>query len=102
MLAKGVFIPASVLTNPVNASETTAQIALKKKNGTLRELGLSDRQIEVLSLLVQGLPNKLIARKLAFAEPTVKSHVTAALRALNVGNRTQAVLAVGRLGYTFK
>jgi DNA-binding NarL/FixJ family response regulator len=102
VLAKGVFIPASVLTNPVNAGETTAQIALKKKNGTLRELGLSDRQIEVLSLLVQGLPNKLIARKLALAEPTVKSHVTAALRALNVGNRTQAVLAVGRLGYTFK
>ena len=102
VLAKGVFIPASVLTNPVNASETTAQIALKKKNGTLRELGLSDRQIEVLSLLVQGLPNKLIARKLAFAEPAVKSHVTAALRALKVGNRTQAVLAVGRLGYTFK
>jgi DNA-binding NarL/FixJ family response regulator len=102
VLAKGVYIPASVLTNPFNASETTPKSMLEKKNGTLRELGLSERQIEVLSLMVQGLPNKLIARKLVLSEPTVKSHVTAALRALNVGNRTQAVLAVGRLGYTFK
>ncbi len=102
VLAKGVYIPASVLTNPFNASETTPKSMLEKKNGTLRELGLSERQIEVLSLMVQGLPNKLIARKLALSEPTVKSHVTAALRALNVGNRTQAVLAVGRLGYTLK
>lgn len=102
VLAKGVYIPASVLTNPFNASETTPKSMLEKKNGTLRELGLSERQIEVLSLMVQGLPNKLIARKLALSEPTVKSHVTSALRALNVGNRTQAVLAVGRLGYTLK
>lgn len=102
VLAKGVYVPSSVLTNPLNAGETSPQTALRKKNGTLRELGLSERQIEVLSLVVQGLPNKLIARKLSLSEPTVKSHVTAALRALNVGNRTQAVLAVGKLGYTFR
>ena len=103
VLAKGVYIPASVLTNPINANETTPKSMLEKKNGTLRELGLSDREIEVLSLMVQGLSNKLIARKLTLSEPPVKSHVRVAfLRALNVDNRTQAVLAVGRLGYTFK
>ena len=101
VLAKGVYIPPSVLTNPINASDATPKSMMERKSGTLRELGLSDREIEVLSLVVQGLPNKLIARKLALSEPTVKSHVSAALRALNVGNRTQAVLAVGRLGYTF-
>jgi DNA-binding NarL/FixJ family response regulator len=102
VLAKGVYIPPSVLTSQTDSSEATRKRSAEKKTQSLRELGLSDRQIEVLSLLVQGLPNKLIARKLSLAEPTVKSHVTAALRALNVGNRTQAVLAVGRLGFTFK
>jgi DNA-binding NarL/FixJ family response regulator len=101
VLAREVYIPASVITNPLHAVETTAQAALVNKSAALRDLGLSDRQIEVLSLLVQGLPNKLIARKLGLAEPTVKSHVAATFRALGVGNRTQAVLAVGQLGYRF-
>lgn len=102
VMAKGVYIPASVLTNPLNAGEITPQTAMVNKSAALHESGLSERQIEVLSLLVQGLPNKLIARKLDVAEATVKSHVAAIFRALGVGNRTQAVLAVGQLGYTFK
>ena len=64
-------------------------------------MGMSDREIQVLELLVQGLPNKLIARQLNVSEPTVKAHVAAALRILNVRNRTQAVLAIGRLKYAF-
>lgn len=102
VFANGVYIPPSVLTSPVNASQTPPAQAVLRKGATLRELGLSERQIEVLALVVQGMPNKLIARKLDIAEATVKNHVTAALRALNVSNRTQAVLAVGQLGYTFK
>lgn len=102
VFAKGVYIPPSVLTNPHNAGETTPQSSVRNKNATLHDLGLTDRQIEVLGLLVQGMPNKLIARKMNLGEPTVKTHVTACLRALNVGNRTQAVLAVGQLGYTFR
>ena len=41
--------------------------------------------------------NKLICRELDVAEGTVKIHVTAILKALNVTNRTQAVIAVGKL-----
>jgi DNA-binding NarL/FixJ family response regulator len=52
--------------------------------------------------MVQGLPNKLIARNLGLSEATVKSHVTATLRALRVANRTQAVLAVGKMGHVFR
>ena len=52
----------------------------------------------MLALLVQGKPNKLICRDLNLAEGTVKIHVTAILRALGVANRTQAVIAAGRLG----
>ena len=57
---------------------------------------LTERQWEVLSLMVGGLPNKLIARKLDIAESTVKIHVSAVLRELRVTSRTQALLAVAR------
>jgi DNA-binding NarL/FixJ family response regulator len=63
------------------------------------ELGLSDRQLQVLALMMQGKSNKMISRKLDVAEPTVKHHVTAVLRALKVTNRTEAVIAVGALGW---
>lgn len=64
----------------------------------LRELGLTQRQADVLRLVVRGLPNKTIGRHLALAEGTVKVHVSAVLKALGARNRTQAVLAVNRLG----
>ena len=63
------------------------------------ELGLTERQIDVLALMMQGKSNKLICRALDLAEPTVKNHVSAILKALNVTNRTEAVLAVAALGW---
>ncbi len=63
----------------------------------LETLGLTPRQNEVLALLLQGKPNKLIARELNVSVDTVKDHVAAVLRALNVSTRTQAVLAVGEM-----
>jgi DNA-binding CsgD family transcriptional regulator len=63
------------------------------------EVGLTVRQVQVLECMVQGLPNKLICRRLSISPGTVKNHVSAILRALNVGNRTQAVVAAGRLGF---
>ena len=60
-------------------------------------LGLTPRQGDVLTLLLKGLPNKLIARELNVSVDTVKDHVAAVLRTLGVNSRTQAVLAVSRL-----
>jgi DNA-binding NarL/FixJ family response regulator len=60
-------------------------------------LGLTPRQSDVLSLLLKGLPNKLIARELNLSVETVKDHVAAVLRTLGVASRTQAVLMVSRL-----
>jgi DNA-binding NarL/FixJ family response regulator len=62
------------------------------------QLGLSARQTEVLELLLKGLPNKLIARRLEISDNTVKIHVSSVLRALGVSSRTQALLAAHRLG----
>jgi DNA-binding NarL/FixJ family response regulator len=64
---------------------------------SLDSIGLTPRQTEVLALLLQGLPNKLIARQLNLSVETVKDHVAAVLRALNVSSRTQAVLAVSQM-----
>ena len=68
-----------------------------QKLPSMQDLGLTPRQSEVLSLLLQGLPNKLIARQLNLSVETVKDHVAAVLRALGVSSRTQAVLAVSQM-----
>ena len=62
------------------------------------DLGFTQRQSDVLRLLVQGKPNKLICRDLALSEGTVKVHVSAILRALNVHTRAQAIVELARRG----
>jgi DNA-binding NarL/FixJ family response regulator len=56
-----------------------------------QELGLTDRQGEVLALMLRGLPNKQIARQLNLSETTVKEHVTNILARLGVANRVAAI-----------
>ena len=54
----------------------------------------------MLALLVEGLPNKLIARRLEISEKTVKTHLTSIFRTLGVTDRTQAALWAQRSGFT--
>ncbi len=61
-------------------------------------LGLTQRQSDVLQLLLQGKPNKLICRDLRLSEGTVKVHVSAILKALNVHSRSQAIVELARRG----
>jgi len=63
-----------------------------------RALGLTARQTDVLKLLVQGKPNKLICRDLKLSEGTVKVHVSVILKALRVHSRTEAIAALARRG----
>lgn len=63
----------------------------------LEGLQLTPRQTDVLALLLQGKPNKIIARELGVSVETIKDHVAAVLKALGVSSRTQAVLAVGQM-----
>jgi len=60
--------------------------------------GLSEREREVLRLVAQGLPNKLIARELSISEKTVKTHLTSVFRTIGVTDRTQAALWAERNG----
>jgi DNA-binding NarL/FixJ family response regulator len=83
---------------PANArNEPAAVPEPHQKLPKLEDVGLTPRQTEVLGLLLQGLPNKLIARQLNLSVETVKDHVAAVLRALGVSSRTQAVLAVSQM-----
>jgi DNA-binding NarL/FixJ family response regulator len=91
----GIYVPVEAL-RAREAGEPPASAAAASK--TAADLGLSARQWEVLGLLLKGLPNKLIARKLDISENTTKIHVSAVLRALGVSSRTQALLAANRLG----
>lgn len=59
---------------------------------------LTPREKEVLQLIAEGLPNKLIAQKLHISDHTVKFHITAIMGKLNVQSRTEAVVRATRLG----
>ncbi len=59
---------------------------------------LTPRELEVINLIAEGLPNKTIAGKLNISEHTVKFHVNAILTKLNAQSRTEAVVRATRLG----
>jgi DNA-binding NarL/FixJ family response regulator len=63
-----------------------------------RQLGLAPRQADVFRLMLAGDSNKLIARQLALAESTVKSHTIAIFRKLNVSSRAEAMVQAAQKG----
>jgi DNA-binding NarL/FixJ family response regulator len=105
VLSGGIYIPPEILgRQPLSASVLpgVARGAAGKPATSPRDLGLTDRQVEVLALMMQGKSNKAIGRALDLAEPTVRNHVTAVLKALNVTNRTEAVIAAAELGWDLR
>ncbi|MEW5962519.1 MAG: response regulator transcription factor [Pseudomonadota bacterium] len=95
MLAGGVYVPPEIL---VGAHERTERSERLMRTLSAAQLGLTERQLEVLRLMMRGRSNKAICRSLGLAEPTVKNHVTAILKALNATNRTEAVVAASAFG----
>ena len=93
----GIYIPPEILAREQPPQATHPRADAKATSPA--DLGLTARQVEVLALMMQGKSNKAICRALELAEPTVKNHVTAILRALKATNRTEAVIAVGELGW---
>ncbi|MDH5368415.1 MAG: response regulator transcription factor [Gammaproteobacteria bacterium] len=91
VLSGGVYLPMAVFNE-----DTTNKPAKKFKNHNGDTL--TKRQHEVLLLLVQGKTNKSIAKTLTMAENTVRVHVVAILRFLNVNNRTEATYAAKQKG----
>lgn len=96
----GIYIPPQILVQtPASPLAPTRRQPNLKEPSAPTDLGLTGRQLDVLALMARGKSNKAICRVLDLAEPTVKKHVTAILRVLNVTNRTEAVIAVSELGW---
>lgn len=104
VLSGGIYLPPEVLLAPSGSDDEDAEAPHPDATATARTeidaaaLGLTDRQAQVLALLIQGKTNKEIGRALDLAEQTVKAHISGVLRALNVTNRAQAIVAVAQLG----
>ncbi len=101
IFAGGKYIPPEILTrdSPTTAPPVSTPPGGGRPPTSPSDLGLTERQLDVLALMMQGKSNKAICRVLDLAEPTVKNHVTAILKALKVTNRTEAVIAVRELGW---
>jgi DNA-binding NarL/FixJ family response regulator len=96
-LAGGVFLPASLLA----AVSGSPPVRRPVRSGgdvmapcAAAELGVTPRQLEVLRLLVQGLPNKRIAGKLGISLQVAKKHVSDLLAHFHAVSRTQLVAQI--------
>lgn len=76
----------------------SAGLSPKNANDDSDYLELTDRQIEVLGLMVKGKSNRDIASLLGLSEGTVKIHLSRIFKRLSVSSRTQAMLAVAKRG----
>ncbi len=90
VLEGGIWTPPGLDLSAVADKETRDLAA--------RLATLTPQQVRVLMMLGEGLLNKQIAYKLNVSEATIKAHVSAILQKLGVDSRTQAVIAIGRLG----
>jgi DNA-binding NarL/FixJ family response regulator len=75
-----------------------ARALLSARRSPTTSDSLSEREREVLAMVAEGLPNKVIARQLAISEKTVKAHLTSVYRQIGVTDRTQAALWAERHG----
>ena len=104
VVSGGIYIPPEILgrsepkMEPGNAESPAPDAGSSPPRLLPSDLGLTERQAQILILLMQGKSNKLICRELDLAESTVKNHVTHVLKTLNVTSRTQAVIAAARMG----
>ena len=83
--------------SPLSPKAAGAVVAARSERSAAPEL--SAREQEVLALVAEGLPNKLIARRLEISEKTVKAHLTSVYQQIGVSDRTQAALWARRQGF---
>lgn len=89
-----LYLPADIMRRPPPRAlpSATVESADHPQNRLPR---LTDKQLDVLSCMSQGMSNKQIARELTIAETTVKTHVSAILRKLGASSRVHAIVIAG-------
>lgn len=99
VLSGGVYIPPQMLRqHGVLPDEKDEPHVADRRSLNTNDYGLTQRQMQVLAYLAQGLSNKQIAESINLAEGTVKIHVAAVYQALRVNNRMEAVRMAEKLG----
>ncbi|WP_144979629.1 response regulator transcription factor [Halomonas sp. C22] len=92
-----LYLPADIMRRPTAqrapaAASVSSSAALQDVERPARLPRLTDKQLDVLSCMSQGMSNKQIARELTIAETTVKTHVSAILRKLGASSRVHAIV----------
>lgn len=100
VLAGGLYIPPELLQPGGETAGLPPELQSADALPVEIPDSLTHRQIDVLRLLGDGLSNKLIARELGLSENTIKIHVTAILKALQLDNRSQAGIVAQKMGLT--
>jgi DNA-binding NarL/FixJ family response regulator len=95
VFAGGVYIPPEILSSEarLHSSPKPACILPGARPQTQADFNLTNRQVDVLRLMMKGKSNKAISRVLDIAHSTVKNHVTTILRTMKMTNRTEVVIA---------
>jgi len=93
VLAGGTFVPRTTIEHYVEIQHEPATFELPKED--IDHFDFTPREIEVLTQLRLGKPNKLIAYALNISESTVKVHLRNMMRKMNVTNRTQVAFHIG-------
>lgn len=100
-VSQGYYVIAGKRMTPSQAEqwllERYRRYGLKPEDTTFSPL--TDREMEILELIIEGLSNKEIAFRLNISQQTVKNHVTSILAKLNLADRTQAAIHALRHGW---
>ena len=96
VMAGGIYVPPEALMK--TAMRPSALSSQSAAPVTFESLRFTARQVEVFRLLLQGMSNKQICRKIDLAEATVKIHVRGILRAINVSSRAEAIAKAAQHG----
>ncbi len=105
----GIYLPMAVLAVVASVAHRTAGSPTEANGAPAARLRsiceafphLTPRQVDILSRLVRGMPNKQIAREFDISDGTVKQHLNAIFRELDVQNRTEAVYLLAKSGVRF-
>lgn len=99
VLSGGVYIPSEMFgAGDMELEPYAREDGMPSPGVPVRRDTFTARQLDVLELVAGGHSNKSIANQLGLSEHTIKIHISAILRILEVNNRTEAALACRRLG----
>ena len=98
VLSGGIYVPPEIFSQGELSNFLASKRGDTRSQHVLGTIGLTKRQLDICSLIMQGKNNKTIGRTLRLSQSTVKTHVSKILKKLKVSSRTEAVIVLGNMG----